>query len=174
LAGAPAHASGFFLRTFQENECFGQAPDDRRASIMLGAYCAFHRVMFFRSPHQTRTSAVPEAALGLLNWAAFRIASSSIEFGSRFHCLKEARMVGNRQILFVAILGMSGFASVVSIAQPVSREQDIGDLRLGQRIKVDDGTCPAGEIKEISGTRMTSNGIVRSQKCIPRVGPRQK
>jgi hypothetical protein len=83
-------------------------------------------------------------------------------------------MAGNRQILFVAILGMSGFASVGSTAQPVSREQDIGDLRLGQRIKVDDGTCPAGQIKEISGTRMTSNGIVRSQKCIPRVGPRQK
>ncbi len=79
-------------------------------------------------------------------------------------------MAGNRQIWFVAVLGMSGFASVVGTAQPVSREQDIGDLRLGQRIKVDDGTCPAGQIKEISGTRMTSKGIVRSQKCIPRVG----
>ena len=61
-----------------------------------------------------------------------------------------------------------------ALAQPVSREQDIGELRLGQRIKVDDGTCPAGQIKEISGTRMTSGGIVRSQKCIPRLGPKQK
>jgi hypothetical protein len=60
------------------------------------------------------------------------------------------------------------------LAQPVSREQDIGELRLGQRIKVDDGTCPAGQIKEISGTKMTSGGIVRSQRCIPRLGPKQK
>jgi hypothetical protein len=61
-----------------------------------------------------------------------------------------------------------------ALAQQVSREQDIGELRLGQRVKVDDGTCPAGQIKEISGTRMTSGGILRSQKCIPRLGPKQK
>ena len=74
------------------------------------------------------------------------------------------------------ILGSGGlFALVVpTLAQQVSREQDIGDLRLGQRIKVDDGTCPAGQIKEISGTRMTSTGIVRAQKCIPRLGPKQR
>ena len=74
------------------------------------------------------------------------------------------------------ILGGCGlFALATStLAQQVSREQDIGDLRLGQRIKVDDGTCPAGQIKEISGTRMTSTGIVRAQKCIPRLGPKQK
>jgi hypothetical protein len=59
-------------------------------------------------------------------------------------------------------------------AQQVSREQDIGELRLGQRVKVDDGTCPAGQVKEISGTRMTSTGIVRAQKCIPRLGPKQR
>jgi hypothetical protein len=71
---------------------------------------------------------------------------------------------------------VSGFLALASpaLAQPVSREQDIGELRLGQRVKVDDGTCPAGQIKEISGTRMTSGGIVRSQKCIPRLGPKQK
>lgn len=61
-----------------------------------------------------------------------------------------------------------------ALAQPVWREQDIGELRLGQRIKVDDGTCPAGQIKEISGTRITSTGITRSQKCIPRLGPKQR
>jgi hypothetical protein len=69
-----------------------------------------------------------------------------------------------------------GFLLLVSpaLAQQVAREQDIGELRLGQRVKVDDGTCPAGQIKEISGTRMTAGGIVRSQKCIPRLGPKQK
>jgi hypothetical protein len=69
-----------------------------------------------------------------------------------------------------------GFLLLVppALAQQVAREQDIGELRLGQRVKVDDGTCPAGQIKEISGTRMTAGGIVRSQKCIPRLGPKQK
>lgn len=56
----------------------------------------------------------------------------------------------------------------------VSREQDIVNLQLGQRVKVDDGTCPAGQIKEVSGSKMTSSGIVRSQKCIPRMGVKQQ
>jgi len=45
------------------------------------------------------------------------------------------------------------------------------NLRLGQRILVDDGSCPAGQIKEVSGTQMTANGIARAIKCIPRLGP---
>ncbi len=65
------------------------------------------------------------------------------------------------------------FASSV-MADQVSREKDIVNLRLGQRIKVDDGTCPAGQIKEVSGTKMAPTGIVRSSKCIPRLGPKQK
>jgi len=56
----------------------------------------------------------------------------------------------------------------------VGREQDIPDLRLGQRIKVDDGTCPAGQIKEVSGARMTPSGVERVRKCIPRTGPKMK
>jgi hypothetical protein len=74
------------------------------------------------------------------------------------------------------VLGFLGFLALTSpaLAQHPSREQDIGELRLGQRVKVDDGTCPAGQIKEISGTRMTSGGVVRSRKCIPRLGSKQK
>jgi hypothetical protein len=80
-----------------------------------------------------------------------------------------------RAISFLALSGCALFALATPIlAQVVSREQDIGDLRLGQRIKVDDGTCPAGQIKEISGTRMTATGVIRSQKCIPRLGPKQR
>jgi hypothetical protein len=60
------------------------------------------------------------------------------------------------------------------LAQQVSREQDIVDLRLGQRILVDDGACPAGQIKEVSGAKMTSTGVVRSSKCIPRLGPKKR
>ena len=39
----------------------------------------------------------------------------------------------------------------LALAQQVGREQDIVDLKLGQRMLVDDGTCPAGQIKQISG-----------------------
>jgi phosphosulfolactate phosphohydrolase-like enzyme len=56
-------------------------------------------------------------------------------------------------------------------AEQVSREQDIVNLRLGQRILVDDGSCAAGQIKEVFGTKMTGNGILRAQKCVPRLGP---
>jgi hypothetical protein len=59
-------------------------------------------------------------------------------------------------------------------AQPLSQEPEAGQLRLGQRVKVDDGTCPAGQIKEVSGTKMTPNGVVPGRKCVPRVGPKQK
>jgi hypothetical protein len=61
-----------------------------------------------------------------------------------------------------------------ALADQVSREQDIVNLRLGQRIRVDDGTCPPGQIKEVSGTRMISTGIVRASKCIQRLGPKTK
>ncbi len=69
--------------------------------------------------------------------------------------------------------GLALFALASSTrADQVARVQDIVNLRLGQRIKVDDGTCPAGQIKEVSGTKMVSTGIIRTSKCIPRVGPK--
>jgi hypothetical protein len=61
-----------------------------------------------------------------------------------------------------------------AMAQQVGREQEIVDLKLGQRVQVDDGTCPTGEIKEVSGARMTANGIQRTRKCIPRFAPKPK
>ena len=60
------------------------------------------------------------------------------------------------------------------LAQQVSREQDIVEMRLGQRILVDDGSCPAGQIKEVSGAKMTATGVARSAKCIPRLGPKKR
>lgn len=61
-----------------------------------------------------------------------------------------------------------------AMAQQVSREQDIADLRLGQRVLVDDGSCPAGQIKEVSGSQMTTSGIIRTRKCIPRLGIKKR
>jgi hypothetical protein len=59
-------------------------------------------------------------------------------------------------------------------AEIVSREQDIGELRLGQKIMVDDGSCPAGQIKEIQGAQMTASGVLRTRKCVPRLGPKTR
>jgi hypothetical protein len=74
------------------------------------------------------------------------------------------------------LLGGFALAAVATpaMAEQVSRERDIVDLRLGQRVLVDDGSCPAGQIKEVSGARMTATGILRVQKCIPRLGPKKK
>lgn len=61
-----------------------------------------------------------------------------------------------------------------ALAQQASRERDIGDLRLGQRVLVDDGSCPAGQIKEVLGSQMTATGVLRTRKCIPRLGTKKR
>ena len=59
-------------------------------------------------------------------------------------------------------------------ATTFGREQDIPDLKLGQRVRIDDGTCPPGQVKELSGAKMTETGLVRARKCIPRAGIKTK
>ena len=59
-------------------------------------------------------------------------------------------------------------------AQVLSREQDIIDLRLGQRVLVDDGSCPTGQIKEVMGSQMTDTGVLRTRKCIQRLGTKKR
>jgi hypothetical protein len=61
-----------------------------------------------------------------------------------------------------------------AMAEQVSREQDIVNLRLGQRIQVDDGSCPAGQIKEVSGARMTTSGVLAVRQCVPRLGLKKR
>lgn len=56
----------------------------------------------------------------------------------------------------------------------VSREEDIIGLQLGQRIQVDDGSCPTGQIKEVSGTTLTAAGVTRVRKCVPRAGTKTR
>lgn len=59
-------------------------------------------------------------------------------------------------------------------AGTVGREQDIVDLKLGQRVQVDDGTCPAGQVKEVRGAKMTDKGVARTSTCVSRFGPKSK
>jgi hypothetical protein len=74
--------------------------------------------------------------------------------------------------LLLGALVAWAFASP-TLADKVSREQEITDLRLGQRIQVDDGSCPPGEIKEVSGAKITATGILRVQRCVPRSGAKR-
>ena len=67
-----------------------------------------------------------------------------------------------------------GVLTTAATAQTFSREQDIPDLRLGQRVMVDDGSCPTGQIKEVLGSQMTETGVVRTRKCIQRLGTKKR
>jgi hypothetical protein len=57
-------------------------------------------------------------------------------------------------------------------ATTVTRESDLTGIRLGQRLYVDDATCPTGQIKEITGKTLTAKGIISSKKCVPRKSER--
>lgn len=71
-------------------------------------------------------------------------------------------------------LMISATLATTASAAMVGREQDIVDLKLGQRVMVDDGTCPAGQVKEVRGSKMSDKGIVRTSSCVARYGPKSK
>ena len=83
-------------------------------------------------------------------------------------------LVTIRAALPAAVLLWLLAAPALAQQMPVSREDNIGDLRLGQRILVDDGSCPAGQIKEVLGSQMTTSGVLRTRKCIPRLGTKKR
>ena len=74
------------------------------------------------------------------------------------------------------VSGLSiGFAMALAtpaVAQVLTREPAMGAMREGERVLVDDGTCPKGQIKEVTGGNHVAVGgnkqIVRTRKCIAR------
>ncbi|MDA9402009.1 DUF6719 family protein [Bradyrhizobium sp. CCBAU 45389] len=78
-----------------------------------------------------------------------------------------------RHATCLSLLFLIAFASTARAAT-IGREQDIVDLKLGQRVLVDDGTCPAGQVKEVRGAKMTDKGVSRTSSCVPRHGPKTK
>jgi hypothetical protein len=81
--------------------------------------------------------------------------------------------IAARPLLWCLLL-LGSTAPVLALNNQVGREQDIVGLRLGQRVMVDDGTCPQGQIKEVFGAKMTGSGVAMSRKCVPRSGPKTK
>jgi hypothetical protein len=61
----------------------------------------------------------------------------------------------------------------IAIAQrKVTREPAMGQMRYGQKLLVDDGTCPAGQIKLVTGGNHVKVGgtgrILRHRTCVSR------
>lgn len=71
-------------------------------------------------------------------------------------------------IFCVLVIGSVGSAS----AAPLKQEPAMGALREGQVVMVDDGSCPAGQIKRVVGGNHTKVGgtkqVIRQSSCVPR------
>jgi hypothetical protein len=82
-------------------------------------------------------------------------------------------MPGNRNVLYLTIGAIALLATsapaLAQQAQAVTREQDIVDLRVGQKVLVDDGSCPSGQIKQVMGSQLNANGVARTRTCVPRL-----
>ena len=73
-----------------------------------------------------------------------------------------AAAVSVASFFVIALLFVSGPAS----AQVLKSEPAVGNLATGKKVLVDDGTCPAGQIKQVTGGSKTAH-IARSSACIP-------
>ena len=76
-----------------------------------------------------------------------------------------------RTVGFVAAALVLSISSS-SFAETVKKEPPLGAMREGQVLLVDDGSCPAGQIKRVVGGNHTKVGgtkqIVRTSSCVPR------
>jgi hypothetical protein len=78
-------------------------------------------------------------------------------------------------VVLLATLGsLAATLPASSQVQIFPREQDVPEVRLGQRVQVDDGSCPTGQIKELLGTTLTTTGVTRVSKCVPRLGTKKR
>lgn len=68
---------------------------------------------------------------------------------------------------FIAVALIGATSSVIA-AERVTQESEITSLRIGQHVYVDDGTCPAGQVKEITGSKLTPQGVAFTRKCLDR------
>ncbi|TPN80820.1 hypothetical protein FJ987_27440 [Mesorhizobium sp. CU2] len=80
-----------------------------------------------------------------------------------------------RMLIGSVLIGMLGVGQAYADVQILRHEPGRGQLRTGQTVLVDDGTCPKGQIKEVkagsnrsfkTGTKMA--GSPRTHRCIAR------
>ena len=72
----------------------------------------------------------------------------------------------------LAAIFMTGFASAALAQTVLTREPPLGALKEGERVLVDDGSCPRGQIKEVIGGNHVNVGgtkrVERVRRCIPK------
>jgi hypothetical protein len=72
----------------------------------------------------------------------------------------------------IAVAVATALMGSAANAQILKQEPAMGGLREGQTVMVDDGTCPKGEIKLVTGGNHKQVGgtkdIRRTTSCIPR------
>ena len=82
--------------------------------------------------------------------------------------MSNRRLVAFAAAVAAAVTIVAGGAA----AEVLKKEPPMGALREGQVVLVDDGSCPAGQIKEVTGGNHVAAGgfkrIVRTHRCIPR------
>jgi hypothetical protein len=100
--------------------------------------------------------------------------AGAFTFQNRTRIPTVAPMMASRIVPCCCFLLLGASTAALAMNDQVAREQDIVGLRLGQRVLVDDGSCAAGQVKEVSGARMTPTGVLPSRRCIPRSGPKKK
>lgn len=85
-------------------------------------------------------------------------------------------MIAKRSTLLLIAAFASAVSTLPAFAQMqiFPREQDVPEVRLGQKVQVDDGSCPTGQIKELVGTTLTTTGVTRVSKCVPRMGTKKR
>ena len=66
---------------------------------------------------------------------------------------------------FTALLACSGPTKI----KYLSKEPAMGDLSYGEVVYVDDGKCPGGQIKKITGGS-DEEGVAREVRCVARPG----
>jgi len=75
-----------------------------------------------------------------------------------------------RQIVKVKSHAFAAAAFVAIAAFTAPREADIVNLRLGQKVYVDDGICPSGQVMLVTGAKLGAAGVQRTKQCVDRKG----
>ncbi|WP_083742028.1 DUF6719 family protein [Bradyrhizobium mercantei] len=83
--------------------------------------------------------------------------------------MMEAAMLRMGLVALVSAAALGAMVHSAAAEPSFMREGDIVDLRVGQRVFVDDGSCPAGQIKQVVGSKLSENGVVRTRSCVPRL-----
>jgi hypothetical protein len=74
--------------------------------------------------------------------------------------------------LFVLLLVLAGANAGSASGEILKREPPMGALKENEKVLVDDGSCPRGQIKEVVGGNHVKAGgykhVERQRRCVPR------